>query len=63
MAYGGTIFIPFSQQLRLMSKEQVADIKHTHGGANAITFGVYKATNLCQVAIPLGNKFNGCWLH
>lgn len=46
-----------------MNKEPVTDIKPTHGGANAITFGVYKAANLCQVTIPLGNKLNGCWLH
>lgn len=60
MAYGGIVFLPFSQQLRLMNKEQVADMKPTHGGADAITFGVYEAANLCQVTVPLSDKLNGC---
>jgi len=59
-AYGGTVFSPFSQQLGLMNKEQAADMKPTHGGADAITFGVYEATNLCQVTVPLGDKLDGC---
>ena len=46
-----------------MNKEQVADMKPTHGGADAITFGVYEAANLCQVTVPLSDKLNGCWLH
>lgn len=41
----------------------MADIEPTHGGAHAITFGVYKAADLCQVTVPLGNKLDGRWLH
>ena len=59
MAYGGTVFSPFSQQLGLMSKEEVTDRKPTHGGADAITFGVYEAADLGEVTVPLGHKLDG----
>ena len=62
MTYGGTVFSPFSPQLGLMSKE-VAARKPTHGGADAITFGVYEAADLGEVTVPLGDKLDGGWLH
>ena len=42
-----------------MSKYRVATKLPTHGSANTIAFGVYKATNLREVTVPLGNKLDG----
>lgn len=35
----------------------------THWGANPVGLGVYEASDLCEVAVALGDEFDGGGLH